>query len=82
MILNMFINFTSILNVLGEIKKNITENMSSNRYFIIDFVLRSMERQYDCRTTFLHQNFEMHSAKVTVVMFLHDSRTSLKDMYV
>lgn len=56
--------------------------MSSNRYFIIDFVLRSMERQYDCRTTFLHQNFEMHSAKVTVVMFLHDSRTSLKDMYV
>lgn len=82
MILNMFINFTSILNVLGEIKKNITENMSSNRYFIIDFVLRSMERQYDCRTPFLHQNFEMHSAKVTVVMFLYDSRTSLKDMYV
>lgn len=56
--------------------------MSSNRYFIIDFVLRSMERQYDCRTPFLHQNFEMHSAKVTVVMFLYDSRTSLKDMYV
>lgn len=65
-----------------KLKKNITENMSCNRYSIIDFVLRSIKRQYDCRIPLLHQNFEMHSAKVSAVMFLHDSRTSLKDMYV